>query len=74
MHKLIGNTPAPIFAVCSGSLQERLRNKVIREEGVGGQVGPQMEEEVRQEGLGTAREGGIGLIQAPLGGGRHLLA
>lgn len=56
MQKLIGNTPALIFAVCVGSLEERLHSKVIRK-GVGGQVGPQIEEEVRQkEGLGTAWE------------------
>lgn len=73
MQKLIGNTPALIFAVCVGSLEGRLHSKVIRK-GVGVQVGPQIEEEVRQkEGLGTAWEGGISLIQAPLGGGRHLL-
>lgn len=62
MQKLIGNTPAQILAVCSGSLVERLPSKVTRK-GVGDQVGPQMEEDVRQkEGLGTAPEGGIGLI------------
>ena len=62
MQKLIGNIPVPIFAVCSGSLEERLPSKVTRK-GVGGQVRPQMEEDVRQkEGLGTAPEGGIGLI------------
>lgn len=72
MQKLIGNTPALIFAVCAVAWK-RLHSKVIRK-GVGGQVGPQIEEEVRQkEGLGDSREWGISLIQAPLGGGRHLL-
>ena len=52
----------------------RLPSEVIGE-GVGGQVGLQMEEEIREkEGLRTAQQGGIGLSKAPLGGFRHRLA